>query len=89
MKAALQGSSYYKLPKVLQWFTGNIGLHHAHHLLPRIPNYRLQTCVDASPVLQAVEPLTIRRSLKSLFLNLWDEREQKLVSFKSLSGDSR
>ena len=89
VKAALQGSSYYKLPKVLQWFTGNIGLHHAHHLLPRIPNYRLQACVDASPVLQAVEPLTIRRSLKSLFLNLWDERQGKLVGFKDLGGDSK
>jgi omega-6 fatty acid desaturase (delta-12 desaturase) len=84
VKAALRGSSFYKLPRVLQWFTGNIGLHHAHHLLPRIPNYRLQACCDASPVLQSVEPLTLRRSLRSLFLNLWDEREQKLVSFKSL-----
>jgi omega-6 fatty acid desaturase (delta-12 desaturase) len=87
VKAALQGSSYYQLPEVLQWFTGNIGLHHAHHLLPRIPNYRLQASHDASSVLRSVRPLTIRRSLKSLFLNLWDERQGKLVGFKSLRNE--
>lgn len=84
LKAALQGSSYYKLPKVLQWFTGNIGLHHVHHVLPRIPNYKLQQSYDGSPIMQTVMPLTIRRSLKSLSLNLWDEKQQKLVSFRSL-----
>jgi acyl-lipid omega-6 desaturase (Delta-12 desaturase) len=84
LKAALEGSSYYKLPKVLQWFTGNIGLHHVHHVLPRIPNYKLQKSYDESPILQTVRPLTIRRSLKSLSLNLWDEKLQKLVSFRSL-----
>ncbi|MEE9910625.1 MAG: fatty acid desaturase [Deltaproteobacteria bacterium] len=84
VKAALNGSSYYKLPKVLQWFTGNIGLHHVHHVLPRIPNYQLQECHDHTPVLQTVRPLGIARSLKSLWLNLWDEKEQKLVSFRSL-----
>jgi len=84
VKAALSGSSYYKLPRVLQWFTGNIGFHHVHHVLPRIPNYRLQECYDQTPVLQSVRPLGIARSLKSLWLNLWDEKEQKLVSFRSL-----
>jgi omega-6 fatty acid desaturase (delta-12 desaturase) len=84
VKAALKGSSYYKLPKILQWFTGNIGLHHIHHVLPRIPNYALQRSYDESPAMQTVRPLTIRRSLKSLFLNLWDEEQQKLVSFRSL-----
>lgn len=83
LRAALEGSSYYKLPKVLQWFTGNIGLHHIHHVRPRIPNYNLQQCCDDILALQAVEPLTIRRSIKSLWLNLWDEKEQKLVSFRS------
>jgi len=82
-KAALEGSSYYKLPQILQWFTGNIGLHHIHHLRPGIPNYNLQRCYDDIPALQAVEPLTIRRSLRSLWLNLWDEKEQALVSFHS------
>ena len=83
-KAALEGSSYYRLPKVLQWFTGNIGLHHIHHLRPRIPNYRLQECYDQVPAMQAVQPLTIGKSLKSLRMNLWDEEQQVLVSFRSL-----
>ncbi|HSR33940.1 MAG TPA: fatty acid desaturase, partial [Anaerolineae bacterium] len=83
-KAALEGSSFYKLPKVLQWFTGNIGLHHIHHLRPRIPNYNLQQCYDKVPAMQAVQPLTIGKSLKSLRMNLWDEKQQKLVSFRSL-----
>lgn len=86
VKAALSGSSYYKLPKVLQWFTGNIGLHHVHHVLPRIPNYKLQECYNHSPILQNVRPLNIARSLKSLWLNLWDEKEQKLISFSSLKA---
>jgi len=81
VKAALDGSSYYKLPGVLQWFTGNIGLHHIHHVLPRIPNYKLQQCYDEVPFLQKVRPLTLRRSLKSLRLKLWDEEQQRLVSF--------
>jgi len=84
VKAALSGSSYYKLPKVLQWFTGNIGLHHVHHVLPRIPNYKLQQCHDHTPVLQSVRALSMARSLQSLWLNLWDEKEQKLVGFRSL-----
>jgi omega-6 fatty acid desaturase (delta-12 desaturase) len=85
LKAALEGSSYYKLPKVLQWFTGSIGLHHIHHLRPRIPNYNLQACYDKVPAMQAVKPLTILKSLQSLRMNLWDERQQKLVSFRSLA----
>lgn len=84
MKVALEGSSYYKLPRVLQWVSGNIGLHHVHHLRPRIPNYNLQQCYDNIPAVQVVEPLTIRRSLRSLRLNLWDERNGKLVSFRSI-----
>jgi len=89
MSAALGGSSYYRLPKVLQWFTGNIGLHHIHHLRPRIPNYNLQRCYDEVPALQQVEPLTLRRSLKSLRLHLWDETDQKLVSFRSVKTHLR
>jgi acyl-lipid omega-6 desaturase (Delta-12 desaturase) len=84
MRAALEGSSYYKLPRILQWTTGNIGLHHIHHIRPRIPNYNLQRCYDDLPALQAVTPLTIRESLKSLGMNLWDEDAQKLVSFRSV-----
>lgn len=83
--SGLEGSSYYKLPKVLQWMVGNIGLHHIHHVRANIPNYNLQRCYDAVPALQAVTPITIRKSLKSLWLNLWDEQKQKLVSFRSIS----
>ncbi len=83
-RAAFEGSSYYKLPKILQWLSGNIGLHHIHHLRPKIPNYRLQAAYDAIPELREVRPLTIRRSLKSLWLNLWDEEGGRMVSFRSL-----
>jgi omega-6 fatty acid desaturase (delta-12 desaturase) len=79
--AALQGSSYYRLPRVLQWLSGNIGLHHVHHLRPRIPNYRLQACLDAIPQLRLEDPLTIRKSLSAIWLNLWDERMGRLVRF--------
>jgi omega-6 fatty acid desaturase (delta-12 desaturase) len=82
IRAAMEGSSYYKLPKVLQWITGNIGLHHIHHLRPTIPNYHLQAAYDGIPALREVEPLTPRKSLKSLKLALWDEAGQKLVSFR-------
>ena len=84
MRAALEGSSHYKLPRVLQWATGNIGLHHIHHIRPRIPNYNLQQCYDDLSAMRAVTPLTIRGSLKSLRMNLWDEDAQKLVSFRSV-----
>ena len=84
IKAALEGSSYYKLPKLLQWFSGNIGLHHIHHLRPRIPNYNLQQSYDEVPALQAIEPLTLGRSFKSLFLHLWDENDKKMVSCRSV-----
>src|SRR5436305_8632473 len=82
IRAALEGSSYYKLPKVLQWFSGNIGLHHIHHLRPRIPNYNLQKCYDEVEELRAVEPLTVIKSLDSLFLALWDEQSRKMVTFR-------
>lgn len=84
VKAALEGSSYYKLPKVAQWFTGNIGLHHIHHLNPSIPNYHLQACHNEIQKLQHIEPLGIRKSLKSLHIHLWDEETRKLVSFKAM-----
>lgn len=82
--AALKGSSYYKLPKVLQWFTGNIGFHHIHHLSPRIPNYYLEKCHNANPLFREGPTITLRSSLRSLFLRLWDEQEQRLVSFRYL-----
>jgi omega-6 fatty acid desaturase (delta-12 desaturase) len=88
IKAALEGSSYYKLPKVLQWFSGNIGLHHIHHLRPGIPNYNLQRCQDETPALHAVKPLTLLESFRSLFLHLWDETDRKLVGFRVLRTDA-
>jgi acyl-lipid omega-6 desaturase (Delta-12 desaturase) len=87
MRAALEGSSYYKLPKVLQWFTGSIGLHHIHHVQPRIPSYNLQRCQDAIPAFQAVPALTLRRSLDSLRLRLLDETDQRMVSWVAVNGD--
>ncbi len=80
--AALHGSSYYKLPRLLQWFTGNIGFHHIHHLSPRIPNYKLQACHDQHPILQRVIQLTIWDSLKTVQLALWDEKQRQLVTFR-------
>ena len=71
--AALQGSSFYKLPKILQWFSGNIGLHHIHHFSVRIPNYNLERCHKADPLFQRVKPVTLFGSLKSLKFRLWDE----------------
>ena len=79
--AALRGSSYYKLPQVLQWFSGNIGFHHIHHLSPQIPNYNLQRCHEADPIFQQVKPITVFASLKSLRLRLWDEATRKLVGY--------
>lgn len=84
IRAALEGSSYYKLPKLLQWFSGNIGLHHIHHLRPRIPNYNLQRCYDEVPEVQQVKPLTLRASLKSLTLNIYDEARRELISFRDM-----
>jgi acyl-lipid omega-6 desaturase (Delta-12 desaturase) len=83
--AALQGSSFYKLPKVLQWFSGNIGFHHIHHLNARIPNYYLEDCHKADPLFQSVKPVTLSASLKSLTFRLWDEQRHRLVGFSQLS----
>jgi len=82
--AALQGSSFYKLPKVLQWFSGNIGFHHIHHLSPRIPNYRLEKCYQAEPLFQTVKPVTFLSSFKSFKFRLWDEQRRKLVGYGAL-----
>jgi len=80
--AAMQGSSYMKLPHVLQWFTGNIGFHHIHHLSPRIPNYNLEACHNQNPIFQRVTELTLRSGLKTMSLTLWDEERQRLVTFR-------
>jgi len=84
--ASLRGSSYFKLPPVLQWFSGNIGLHHVHHLSSRIPNYRLQACLDMAPELQRFEHrISLRQSLGCWRLALWDEQRRLLVRFRDLS----
>ena len=86
VRVALEGSSYFKLPKILQWFTGNIGLHHVHHVRPSIPNYNLQQCHDEIPAFQEVKAITLTTSFRSLQLGLCDPQNQKLVSFRSLSA---
>lgn len=83
-RMALEGSSYLKLPKVLQWFTGNIGFHHIHHLSPRIPNYNLEKCYTENPEFKIEKPLTFFSSLRSLRFRLWDEKRQRLVGFKDV-----
>lgn len=83
-QAALRGSSFYKLPKVLQWFSGNIGFHHIHHLSPRIPNYNLERCHKSEPLFQTVKPITFRESLKSFRFRLWDEQQRQLVGYQVL-----
>ncbi len=82
--AALEGSSFYKLPRILQWFTGNIGFHHIHHLSPRIANYHLERCHEADPYFQEVRPVTLLMSVKSLTFRLWDEQRQRFVGFAYL-----
>ena len=79
--AAMHGSSLYALPRVLQWFSGNIGFHHIHHLAPRIPNYRLPKAFHEQPLFQGVERLTLLSSLRSLRLRLYDEDARRLVGF--------
>jgi acyl-lipid omega-6 desaturase (Delta-12 desaturase) len=82
--AALKGSSFYKLPKVLQWFSGNIGFHHIHHLSPRIPNYNLERCHLSDPMFHDVPPVGMLASLKFFTLRLWDESAKKLIGFRRL-----
>jgi acyl-lipid omega-6 desaturase (Delta-12 desaturase) len=82
--AALEGSSFYKLPKVLQWFSGNIGFHHIHHLSSRIPNYHLEQCHKSEPIFQTVKPITLRSSLRCLSYRLWDEDSQQLIGYRRL-----
>jgi acyl-lipid omega-6 desaturase (Delta-12 desaturase) len=79
--AALRGSSYLKLPKMLQFFSGNIGLHHVHHLSARIPNYNLQRAHDENPIFHDVPTLSLRDGLRAVSLKLWDEDRGRLVTF--------
>ena len=87
--AALQGSSFFKLPKVLQWFSGNIGFHHVHHLSPRIPNYNLEHCHESHPIFRDVRPMTLIGGLRAVGLRLWDESTKKLVGWRHLRSRRR
>jgi omega-6 fatty acid desaturase (delta-12 desaturase) len=87
--AALRGSSYLRLPKVLQFFTGNIGLHHIHHLNPKIPNYNLQRAQDETPVFQSVPKLSLGDGLRAVRLKLWDEDTARLVTWAELKRATR
>jgi len=82
--AALHGSSYFDLPPVLHWFTGNIGFHHVHHLASRIPNYRLPACFREVTELQDAPRLTLRDAVRCLRLRLWDEDSHRLLGFREL-----
>ena len=85
-EAALKGSSYLKLPKVLQFFTGSIGLHHVHHLSARVPNYHLQGAHDANPIFDDVPVLSLWDGLRAVRLKLWDEDSGRLVTFAEARG---
>ena len=89
VEAAMAGSSYYRLPKILQWFSGSIGLHHIHHLDSRIPNYRLQSCHDANPKLQQVNEFSLLDSISCVHARLWDEKKRKMVGFAAARRPSR
>ena len=82
VKAAVEGSSYYKLPKLLQWVTGNIGFHHVHHLSPRIPNYKLEDAHETVKPLQQATTITIKTSLESIRYKLYDPENYRFVTFK-------
>ena len=81
---ALHGSSFFKLPAILRWFSGSIGFHHVHHLGPTIPNYNLLKCHRENTLFQEVKPITLMESFRSLKLRFWDEERQKIISFREL-----
>ena len=85
----MRGSSYLKLPKSLQFFTGNIGLHHVHHLNPRIPNYNLQRAHDANPIFAGVPTLSLWDGLRAVKFKLWDEDAGRLVTFAQAGNTAR
>ena len=84
-RSAVAGSSYYDLPAILRWFSGNIGYHHLHHMATRIPNYRLRECFNSDPKLQQVPRLTLWTSLRTAQLRLWDEQARRLVPFSAVA----
>lgn len=87
--ASVLASSFYDLPKLLNWFTGCIGIHHIHHLSSRIPNYRLTACLNDLPELRNVNRISLRESLSCFKLALWDEGKQRLISFATFRRSKR
>lgn len=83
---ALQGSSYFKLPLILRWFTGNIGFHHIHHLGPSVPNYYLYRCYKENSLFQNVKPITFWSSFSCLRLRFWDEKMKHIVGLRELKA---
>jgi omega-6 fatty acid desaturase (delta-12 desaturase) len=88
-EAALKGSSHLKLPKVLQFFTANIGLHHVHHLNARVPNYNLQRAHDSNPIFDSVPTLSLMDGFRAVRLKLWDEERGRLVTFGEARVDAQ
>ena len=86
---SLQGSSYYRLPKVLQWFTGNIGFHHIHHLSAKIPNYFLEECHRNNEIFQKSPQISLWSSLKCMNYRLWDDESKKLLTFREFKRMKR
>ncbi|GAB6258192.1 Delta(5) desaturase DesA [Peribacillus sp. N1] len=82
--AAVEGSSFYKLPKLMQFLTGNIGYHHVHHLSPRVPNYKLEMAHNNTQPLENVPTITLATSLRSLRFRLWDEESKNFIGFKDI-----
>jgi len=81
--SAIKGSTFFKLPRILQWFTGNIGFHHIHHLSPKIPNYFLEKCNKENPVFEKfVTKINLKNSFKLLSNYLWDEKNKKMITFR-------
>jgi len=83
-KVALEGSSFYKLPRILQYFTGNIGFHHIHHLSPLIPNYNLSRCHHENALFNGIKPLGFWPGFKTVTFRLWNEKTQEMISFRKL-----
>ena len=88
-RAALEGSSYYALPAVLEWFTGYIGVHHVHHLGPRVPSYRLAACHAAAPVFSSVPRIGLRDGIRCARLKLWDEDAKRLIGWREFASTAR
>ncbi len=86
--SAVKGSSFLKLPVVLQWFTGNIGFHHVHHLSPKIPNYNLARCHYENEIFKEIKPIVLFSTFKTLNLGLWDEVNRQMISFRKLAASS-